>query len=475
MSLINKMLLDLEQRQSELNSEPALAGLSSVDYCTAENRRVQHTGRALFTIAGIALVALAFLSVWNNSDWTDSGTSQSLERENSVPDVPVPLAHPTVFPETGVAMDTRSGPLQLFQLEETLSSLARISAQEPATAAPEPLPAQTTAVNVSAIKIQAMAGAEQVNIHLTGAAKFTTYPLSNSDRVVVEIAGASVVDSLAQSETSPMVQRVRARNERGKALIVLDLTGPAEVESAMLDDQDGAARLQLQLTAHTPANRSSGSKSDNPMSLTTQDDVVQRGHMTRNPSNKDRLFDEGAALCRNGNVVAGLAKLTELVTREPDHVAGRELLATVLSQNGDMRQGVATLDAGLRQFPHIWQWAQLRAQIAVNAGDLELAHRILVGASPPLAEQPEYHALLAAVQQRTGRHGEAVTTYHAVLGKRAERGLWWMGLGISLQALARGREAGFAFQRALDDATLSQELRGFVRTRMNSLARGAGT
>ena len=50
-----------------------------------------------------------------------------------------------------------------------------------------------------------------------------------------------------------------------------------------------------------------------------------------------------------------------------------------------------------------------------------------------------------------------------------QAGVWWMGLGISLEADGRGAEARDALQRAKATGTLSPELAAFVEQKLRQL------
>jgi len=71
------------------------------------------------------------------------------------------------------------------------------------------------------------------------------------------------------------------------------------------------------------------------------------------------------------------------------------------------------------------------------------------------------------VPPRAQRGAHLPSTFRA-LSHRNFR-LWFMGQGISLQALGRRDEAKAAFQRALDSGGLSPDLKVFVERQMAAL------
>jgi MSHA biogenesis protein MshN len=106
-----------------------------------------------------------------------------------------------------------------------------------------------------------------------------------------------------------------------------------------------------------------------------------------------------------------------------------------------------------------------RLQLEAGGNALETLQRSL-----PYAESnPEYRAMMAGVLQRANRHTEAVDHYQAAVRLQPANAVWWMGLGISLQAEKRNAEAKSAFQRALESGRLSPELQGFVERRLQQL------
>lgn len=183
--------------------------------------------------------------------------------------------------------------------------------------------------------------------------------------------------------------------------------------------------------------------------------------------------DELAALAqrlRRERSAAARTALAAFVTRHADYAAARELLVGELVRNGERATAEAVLRAGLVASPEVYVFPRTLAHLLVERGDLAAALRVLEAAPVPVAERAEHAAFAAALYQRSGRHGDAIAAYRHALSAEEARGAWWIGLAISLHAEAQHVAALTAFERALTDRTLSDQLRRYAEGERARLA-----
>ena len=88
---------------------------------------------------------------------------------------------------------------------------------------------------------------------------------------------------------------------------------------------------------------------------------------------------------------------------------------------------------------------------------------------PAIAADTEFHQIRAASLQAAGRHQLAAETYHGLLRVRASEPGWWIGLGLSLEALQQPRQARQAYQNVLKIPQLSSPLFDYVEQRLARL------
>lgn len=155
-------------------------------------------------------------------------------------------------------------------------------------------------------------------------------------------------------------------------------------------------------------------------------------------------------------------ELQSFVAGHPTHVAARERLALAWLAAGQTNAAETLLRAGLQSNPGEIRFARVLGHSVLSRGLAQDALTLLRPLAPPMAKDPDYHALLAAAEQGTGAHALAATRYRGLLQVQAANGQWLVGLGISLAALGDSRAAAAAFNRALDDRTLAEPLRAYA-------------
>lgn len=174
------------------------------------------------------------------------------------------------------------------------------------------------------------------------------------------------------------------------------------------------------------------------------------------------LLDQG----KNSESMAGLEKSLQL---DPQHGVARQTLAGLLLEAKRPDEAIRQLQNGLNIDKGQPALAMMLARLQVDKGELRPAVETLQRTLPYAVERADYQAFLAALLQREGRHKEASEHYLLALRKSPQNGLWWMGIAISLQADNRPGEARDAFGRAKASSNLSPELLAFVDEKLKQL------
>lgn len=163
-----------------------------------------------------------------------------------------------------------------------------------------------------------------------------------------------------------------------------------------------------------------------------------------------------------------MALLEQAVYLYPRHEAARQTLIGLLVERKQYAEAIRHLQFAIGLDPRQSNMTMLLARLQGEQGGpaIETLQRGLQYANG----NADYRALLAGMLQRAQRHKEAVEQYTAAVQLQPGQGVWWMGLGISLQAEQRKAEARDAFIRARDSGRLSAELQGFVERKIQQVA-----
>lgn len=173
--------------------------------------------------------------------------------------------------------------------------------------------------------------------------------------------------------------------------------------------------------------------------------------------------DRAAELIARGRSTEAMELLAQVLARQPTHAAARGSLAALLAEAGRREQALHVLLAGseLDAARFAAPAAQLQAELGNVTGALATLARL-----PPATRTPAHEALYAGLAQRAGDHMTALAAYRRALAQPQADPVWWVGLGVSLEATGEPGEARGAYARAAADARLPADVRRYVSDRL---------
>lgn len=187
--------------------------------------------------------------------------------------------------------------------------------------------------------------------------------------------------------------------------------------------------------------------------------------------NAENLYREGMAAFRLGRAQEGEQTLFAALTADRMHTAARDALSAVLLENQRYEEVKKLLSDGMDLLPGYAPFAYRLARVYVDRGDEAAALALLDAHRSRTSPDADYLGLLATLYQRAGRHGDSRDAYRQALALRNDEGRWWMGLGISLEALQDWTAARDAYQRSALDTRTESRVREFAEQRLAAINR----
>jgi MSHA biogenesis protein MshN len=427
MSLINKMLQDLDARGTP--KDGALPGQVK----PVERAPARPQGRVIALAVGgaVAVLALGWLG-WNQ-----------LHR-GAKPAAVAVAAAPKAAP--GVVNVPRSvtGPVQAAGVPAAASAPAPAPAVAPAASAPAPVEAtHAAAADADAPAAKHMTRAERRAERKRLARERKEEEAATRRHVKAEKAAAVRAQDVAPMEPDSEQAR-EARRAMAQALAVRGKSAK-KTSAAMLAAARAAAHEEGTKARHGAEGR--------------QETAKQRA---------EGEYRRALVSLQEGRTLDTVASLEQALKYDPAHEAARQTLVGLLIEANRPDEAMRQLQLGLTLDPRQPAMAKLLARLQIERGGngIDTLTRTL----PYAGNDPDYHAFLAAALARQQRHREAAEQYQLAVRAAPSNGVWWMGLGISLQAEKRNGEALDAFQRARASGGLSQELQGFVERRIQQLS-----
>ncbi|MBW3501741.1 tetratricopeptide repeat protein [Janthinobacterium sp. NKUCC08_JDC] len=181
-------------------------------------------------------------------------------------------------------------------------------------------------------------------------------------------------------------------------------------------------------------------------------------------------YRRALAQLQDGRVSDAMLALQQTLQLDPRHQGARETLVRLLLEAQRPDEAARQLQLSLALDPKQPAQAMMLARLQLDkANGGAAALETLTRSLPHAADNGEYRAFLAGVLQREQRYREASEQYQQALQTAPDNSVWWMGLGIALQADNHPAQARQAFERAKGLQTLSPQLQAFVERKLVQL------
>lgn len=420
MSLINKMLQDLDARGGVGDGTADSRAVKAVPMAERERRPL------VVAVAGMTLVLLAAGSWLGWQYWLEW-------RSHDLPAAPVPLVVLQQAPPAAAGMPG-----------------ATVTPIPPAVPAASVIAttAQPSMRAGSGLEPQSNAQPEQPHPIPQAArpAKPKPSPLDNNEGgVAPSSSSASQAMASEPGVSTASIAAPVARAASSRPSSTADVPLASRPRRAVAEAEAGAAERK-------PA----------------QAEGVSRREVTPKVES-DSAYRRALVALGEGRLSVAMADLERAVEIDPRNESARQTYVSLLLENKRPDDAIRQLRLSLGVDPRQPALAMVLARLQLERGGPALA--TLMKTLPHAANNADYLAFLAGVLQREQRHADAARYYRDALQVAPNNGVWWMGLGISLQADQHLPEAREAYARARASAGMTAELLAFIDRKLEQLAR----
>ena len=180
-------------------------------------------------------------------------------------------------------------------------------------------------------------------------------------------------------------------------------------------------------------------------------------------------YRRALAQLQDGRVSDAMLALQQTLQLDPRHQGARETLVRLLLEAQRPDDAARQLQLSLALDPKQPAQAMMLARLQLDKANGPAALDTLMRSLPHASDNGDYRAFLAGVLQREQRYREAAEQYQLALQAAPDNSVWWMGLGIALQADNHPAQARQAYERAKGLQTLSPQLQAFVERKLVQL------
>ncbi|GAB4512063.1 MAG: hypothetical protein Tsb0026_15710 [Sulfuricaulis sp.] len=476
MSLINKMLQDLESRKnSQAEAIPKKSVYEDLKPLSRVPSSRAPSGRMVMLLVAVVVVG-AGAYAW--TQWGDSLVANLLPGQVASKS---PVAVARKAPPPKPAPVATSAPAPVATIAQT--SEVKTPAASPAVMTDK---AAEPPVNVARAQVAPHAAAEQKKPEAAPAPAAPRKAVSSKPKATAAaesgywtVSSGETLYSIS-TQTGIDLWQLSDWNKLGREHVIrpgqrLRLTSPAQTETrqaktekiGMPEPEKTTIASAAMPDAQKPEIKATPAATSSARDGQTGNAVMDKKMKPLSSDEKSESeYRRAVDLLQKGRMADAEKHLKSALNANEAHTQARELLTGVMLQQGHWREAQQLLEQGIDKVPAYYPFAQLLARVYVEHGADQKALTVMEQSRRAAADNPDYVAFLAALYQRAGKHAEAIKTYNEAVALNPQEGRWWLGLGISLEAVQDWSASAAAYQRAIDSAALDDNLLKYARQRV---------
>lgn len=302
-----------------------------------------------------------------------------------------------------------------------------------------------------------------VNFQLNDVARYRLNHSEDNQKLFITFLGTALEKQLSVIKRSPAISFMVTRRFDEDFQVEIGLTPGAAIKKLQFLEKPQPV-LQLELKNPQP-------QVSRQQAVAETEASVDKVALPMTPEQKAQQgYEETLRFLQDGgSATEAIKQLQSILMEQPKYRPARETLAVLFFKNGELTQANEVLMVGLQQYPSYLPFIQLQASILVKQGEISNALTILQSISPSIQDNPEYYAFIAALYQRQGQYMIAARLYDQLVKINPEQSAWWVGLGVSLEAVGKRNAALEAYQQALAGEALSPLVRAYVENKVSKL------
>ncbi|MBN1684161.1 MAG: hypothetical protein JW855_01815 [Gammaproteobacteria bacterium] len=419
MSLINKVLKDVEKKhrktvEDKNTEEDVLTGLSS----PKKVRRQRSWNVAVLLLVLIILLALLIYSYWplniekiEKSVIQEIPTQSIFQMNRAVPAAPLPQKEQEEIDHE-----------KMLLIKPTIETL-----------------------NDVAITTQ-----EQLNVINLQLSHPTHYYVDHQNQTLkITLMNTQLLKPLTLDTTHTFLRAIHFQQSQQDTMVVLDLIPNTQIQALQLQNSN----LQILLHNASPVLESMMAKKSVPLSPQQL---------------AEQQYFNAISLLQERKKDLAIIALGDALQKYPEVKAPRELLAALLIERRQLWQAKQIIWEGLKQYPDYLPFITLQSRILMQEGNISGAISVLKQKAPSIQRNPNFYVLMASLYRQNGQYLEAARIYNNLTKMDSTVGIWWLGLGISLEALDQTNAAREAYSHALSCEDLSPQIRAYITQKLST-------